>query len=140
MKQFHHIQLKTKVFRLSSVYSSSLVFSHHTLLLQHFQQNETKHGRGYLFEKETPIDTNEVYSHGVGISEDGIALSSKSFEIFFSSSSDKNATIFAVKEWNMHIQTLKPKATVFIGCEHWSYKEYDQLKMEEFKEDYCKKL
>jgi hypothetical protein len=22
----------------------------------------------------------------------------------------------------------------------WSYKEYDQLKMEEFKEDYCKKL
>ena len=35
---------------------------------------------------------------------------------------------------------LKTKATVFIGCAPWSYKEYDQLKMEEFKEDdYCKK-
>jgi hypothetical protein len=31
---------------------------------------------GYLFEKETPIHTNEVYSHGVGTSEDAIALSS----------------------------------------------------------------
>ena len=84
MKKFHHIWIKTKVFRLSSVYPSSLVFSHHTLLLQHFQQNETQHGRGYLFEKETPIHTNEVYSHGVVISEDAIALSSKSLEIFFS--------------------------------------------------------
>jgi hypothetical protein len=44
-----------------------------------------------------------VYSHGVGTSEDAIALSSKSVEIFFSRSSDRNATIFAVKEWNMHI-------------------------------------
>jgi hypothetical protein len=44
-----------------------------------------------------------VYSNGVDTSEDAIALSSKSFKIFFSPSSDRNATIFAVKEWNMHI-------------------------------------
>ena len=78
LNKFHHIQLTTKVFCLSSVYSSSLVFSHHTLLLKHFQQNETKHGRGYLCEKETPMHTNEVYSHRVGTSEDAIAFSSKS--------------------------------------------------------------
>jgi hypothetical protein len=36
-----------------------------------------------------------VYSHGVGTSEDAIALSSKSLEIFFSWSSDRNAAIFA---------------------------------------------
>jgi hypothetical protein len=53
--------------------------------------------------KETPIPTNEMYSHGVDTSEDAIALSSKSFKIFFSPSSDRNATIFAVKEWNMQI-------------------------------------
>jgi len=52
------------VCRLSSVYPKSLgFFSHHTLLLQHVQQNETNHGRGYLFEKETAIYTNEVYPH-----------------------------------------------------------------------------
>jgi hypothetical protein len=44
-----------------------------------------------------------VYSHGVGTSEDAIALFSKSLEIFFSRSNDRNATIFAVKEWNMQI-------------------------------------
>ena len=65
------------------------------------QQNETKHGRGYSFEKETPIYTNEVYPHGVGTSDDHFAISSKSIELFFSRSSDRNATMFDVKEWDM---------------------------------------
>jgi hypothetical protein len=73
------------------------------ILVLSVQQNETKYGRGFLFEKETPLHTNEVYSHGVGTSEDAIALSSKSVEIFFLRSNDRNATIFAVKEWNMQI-------------------------------------
>ena len=42
------------------------------------QQNETNHGRGYSFEKEPPIYTNEVYPHEVGTSEDHFALSNKS--------------------------------------------------------------
>jgi hypothetical protein len=35
---------------------------------------------------------------------------------------------------------LKTKIPVFIWCESWSYKVYDRLETEEFKEnDYCQK-
>ena len=67
------------------------------------QQNETKYGRCYLFEKETPIHTNEVYPHGIDTSEYHVALCSISLEIFFSRSNDRNATMFGVKEWDVQI-------------------------------------
>jgi hypothetical protein len=48
-------------------------------------------------------DSCKVYPHSVGTNEDHFALSNTSLEIFFSRSSDRNATIFAVKECNMQI-------------------------------------
>ena len=72
-----------------------------------------------------------MHPHGVGTSEDVIALSSKSLEMFFSRISDRNAKLFAVKEWNMHTgDTLRIRNTTTKGIIHY-FDRYVQVSTEE---------